>query len=210
LRTTLLAVLALVPSLAWAQAEQLENPGSVSAVQERQYRMNHELSVGVGVLPLDAFYKGYTAEVAYTFHFTDAFAWQIGRFAYSYNVDTGLKSQLLTQYGVLPTTFPEVQWMVGSDLIWSPLYGKWSFLNRSVIHFEGYLLGGVSVLDLNNQSSGSLPFKPALNVGVGVRVFTTKRVSFKLDFTNNVVFATPIFNVPTIQLAAALNFGATE
>ena len=209
MRTTLLAVLVLAPSLARAQAEQLENPGSVSAVQERQYRMNHELALGVGVLPLDAFYKGYIATVGYTFHFTDSFAWQIGRFAYSYDVDTGLKGQLLNQYGVLPTQFPEVSWMVGSDIIWSPIYGKWSFLNRSVIHFETYVLGGISVLDLTNQASG-LPFKPGLNVGLGFRVFTSKRVSFKLDFTNNVVFATPILNVPTIQLSAAINFGATE
>lgn len=207
MRSFLLAA-ALAPSLALAQAEELQNPGSVLAVQERAYRMNHELTLGVGVLPLDAFYKGYTAQVAYTFHFSDALAWQVGRFAYSYNVDTGLKAQLLTQYGVLPTQFSEVQWIAGSDIVWSPLYGKWSFLNRSVVHFEGFLLIGVSVLDLTNQTG--VPFKAALNVGVGGRVFSTKHVSFRLDVTDNVVFVNPILNVPTLQLSAAINVGATE
>src|SRR5579872_5200332 len=108
------ALAALAPTLALAQAEELQNPGSVLAVQERTYRMNHELTLGIGVLPLDAFYKGLTAQVSYTFHFTDTFAWQVGRFTYSYDVDTGLKSQLLTQYGVLPTQFSEVQWIAGS------------------------------------------------------------------------------------------------
>ncbi len=201
-------VFALLPTLAFAQLEELQNPGSVLAVQERAFRMNHELSLGIGVLPLDAFYKGYTAQVAYTFHFTDTFAWQIGRFAYSYNVDTGLKSQLLTQYGVLPTAFSEVQWIAGSDIVWSPFYGKWSFLNRSVIHFEGFFLIGVSVLDLTNQTG--VPFKPGLNVGLGARVFSSKHVSFRLDVTDNVVFVNPIMNVPTLQLSAAINIGATE
>ena len=209
MRTTLLAA-ALLPSLVWAQAEELENPGSVTAIQDREFRMSHELAVGVGMLPLDAFYKGYTAQVSYTFHFTDSFAWQVGRAAYSYNVDTGLKQQLLNQFTVLPTAFNEVQWMVGSDLVWSPIYGKSAFLNRSVLHFEGFLLLGGSVVDLTNLPSGSLPFKPAVNVGLGLRVFNSKHISFRLDVTDNVVIMNPITHVPTLQLAAALNFGASE
>jgi hypothetical protein len=73
-----LAVLLLVSSAALAQADELENPGVIAAVQERAFRMQHELHLGVGVLPLDAFYKGLYAQVGYTFHFTDAFAWQVG------------------------------------------------------------------------------------------------------------------------------------
>ncbi|HEX9507892.1 MAG TPA: outer membrane beta-barrel domain-containing protein, partial [Myxococcales bacterium] len=115
---TLLLTLWMFPSLALAQTEELENPGTVSAVQDRQYRMNHELSFGVGVLPIDAFYKGLLAQLGYTYHFSDRFAWQVGRGAYSYDVDTGLKAQLQRDFGVLPTAFDQVQWMVGSDLIW--------------------------------------------------------------------------------------------
>jgi outer membrane beta-barrel protein len=210
-RSIFLALSLLLPALAFAQAEELENPGSILAVQERPYRLNHELSVGIGVLPLDAFYTGYTAHVAYSFHFTDTFAWQVGRFAYSYDIDTGLKASLLQNFGVLPTQYAQVNWIAGSDLVWSPLYGKWAFLNRSVIHFEGYLLGGLSVLDLTNQASGSLPFKPGVNLGVGLRVFYSRRISFKLELANNIVFTSPsIMNVPTAQISAALNFGGTD
>ena len=69
----------------------------VLAVQDRTYRMNSELMLGIGVLPLDAFYKGLSGEVSYTYHFSDSFAWQIGRFLYSYNVATGLQNQLDTR-----------------------------------------------------------------------------------------------------------------
>lgn len=57
-----------------AQAQDLENPGTVSAIQDRAYRMQHELDLSVGVLPLDAFYKGLYAQVSYTAHFSDTFA----------------------------------------------------------------------------------------------------------------------------------------
>lgn len=210
-RYALLFLLCLVPGLARAQAEALENPGAVSAVQERMYRMNHELTLGVGVLPADAFYKGLTAGVGYTYHFSDSFAWQVGRGSYSYNLKTGLREQLERDFGVAPTANAfqdEVQWMVGSDLMWSPFYGKLAFRNSKVLHFEAFLIGGGSVLKLNRTDG----FRPAANVGIGLRLFSSNTVSFRLDVTNNIVFAeaTRIINVPVFQLSTALNFGATE
>lgn len=200
-----LLLLALVsPAQAFAQAEELENPGSVAAVQERLYRLNHELSLGVTALPLDAFYKGYCAQVGYTFHFTDTFAWQVARGAYSYNVSTGLRDQLERDFGVRPTAFEQVQYMVGSDLIWSPFYGKTAVVNSSVLHFEGYLIGGGTVFKFTHA------FRPAVNFGLGARLFQSKHVSYRLDITNNVVISEKPFNVLAIQLQAALNFGATE
>ncbi|MBN1204266.1 MAG: outer membrane beta-barrel domain-containing protein [Myxococcaceae bacterium] len=211
MRNALLLLLSLVPGLAFAQTEALENPGTTSAVQDRLYQMNHELLLGIGVLPADAFYKGYFAGLSYTYHFSDNFAWQVGRGAYSYNVKTSLRSQLERDFGVAPTATAfedEVQWMVGSDLLWSPFYGKTAILNSKVIHFEAFLIGGATVFKLNRDAG----FRPGANVGLGLRVFRSDTLSFRLDVTNNFVFAgaSRIINVPTLQLATALNFGATE
>lgn len=198
----------LLAPVASAQLEALENPGTVAAVQDRLFRMNHELRLGVGVLPLDAFYKGVSASVGYTAHFSDTFAWTVGRGLYSYNLNTGLRGQLENQFGVAPTEFEEVEWMVGSDLVWSPWYGKTSFLNQSVTHFDVSLVAGGSVLRMVDNS-----FRPALNLGIGARLYASRSVSWRLDFTDNVVFVLPalrVVHVPTIQLSLALNFGATE
>jgi outer membrane beta-barrel protein len=174
--------------------------------------MSHELAFGVGVLPLDSFYKGLLLQVGYTAHFSDHVAWQVGRAAYSYNVQTSLRSQLQRDFGVLPTAFDEVQWLVGSDIIWSPIYGKTSFLNKSVSHFEIFLLAGGSVLKVGNSAGTTVSdFKPAVNLGLGARLFGSKHVSYRLDITDNVVITKDkISNVPAIQLSAAINFGATE
>jgi outer membrane beta-barrel protein len=210
-RYALLILLFLAPGLARAQAEALENPGAVSAIQERQYRMHHELLLGVGVLPDDAFYKGLVGTVSYTYHFSDTFAWQVGRGTYSYNVQTGLRRQLERDFEVAPTASAyeeQVQWMVGSDLMWSPLYGKLAVLNNKVLHFEAFLLGGGSVVKINRADG----FRPAANVGLGMRLFKGDTVSFRLDVTNNVVFTGTrnINNVLSVQLGTAFNFGATE
>jgi outer membrane beta-barrel protein len=213
-------VVLFLPSLALAQAEAPGSSKGVYAIQEREYSLDHEFTLGVGVLPLDPYYKGYAVQVGYTFHFSDSFAWQIGRFTYTcavsqvcFDVDTSLKQQLLTQYGQAASDphFAEVEWMAGSDLMWSPIYGKWTLLNRTVVHFEGFGVIGLSLVDLSNQGSGNLPIKPGLNVGLGMRVFYSKKVSFRIDLTDNVVLTSPtITNVPTIQLSVARGFGGTE
>ncbi len=210
MRKALLLCLTLLPSLALAQAEALENPGSVAAVQDRLYRLNHELSLGIGVMPADAFYKGYFAGVGYTYHFNDFFAWQVGRGSYNYNVKTSLRRQLERDFGVVPTATAfedEVQWMVGSDVALKPLYGKFSFFNQKVLHFEAYVLAGASIFKLNREGG----LRPAANVGLGMRFFKSQNISFRLDVTNNFLFTGPrVVNVPTVQLATAINFGATE
>ena len=210
-RALVVAVGLLVPGLSNAQVEELENPGSVAAIQDRAYRMQHELGLSVGVLPLDAFTKGLYAQVGYTVHFSDTFAWTVGRGAYSYAVNTGLRDQLQRDFGVLPTNadFDAVQFFVGSDIMWTPLYGKVSVLNRSVLHGELFLLLGGTLFKFTQT------FRPGVNLGGGVRLFASQYVSFRLDVTDNIVLpigasAKSIMNVMTLTLTLAINFGATE
>jgi outer membrane beta-barrel protein len=205
----LAVAVALSASTALAQLEELENPGSVSAIQDRAYRLQHELTLSVGMLPLDAFFKGLYAQVGYTVHFSDSFAWQVGRGAYVYSVQTGLRQQLERDFGVLPTSRDVVEYFVGSDLMWTPLYGKLAVLNRSVLHGEVFLLLGGTVFKYTTA------FRPGVNVGGGVRLFASRWVSFRLDVTDTVVVplgggANNLLNVMTLTLSLGLNFGGTE
>lgn len=205
----LIALCLLLPAAGWAQFEALENPGSVSAVQQRPYTMRHELDISVGVLPIDAFYVGLFAQVGYTAHFSETLAWQIGRFGYNYAARTGLRQQLETKYGVLPTAFEEVQYFAGSDLLWKPLHGKLALFNRSVVHGELFFMLGATLFRFTNT------FRPAVNLGMGARVVLTDNVSVRLDLADNVVLpvgggATNLTNVMTTTLSLAINFGAPE
>ncbi len=195
----------LLPALAHAQLEELENPGSVAAVQLREYRMGHELNLSLGSIPLDAFYKGFYGQLAYTYHFSDYFAWNVGRGAYSYNLSTGLDAELEKNWGVKPTALEQAQYWIGSDVVFTPFFGKTAVLNKSVLFFETNLIVGLSIFKFTVSG-----FAPAANLGAGVRLFQNHYVSWRLDFTDNIVIFTtkkPL-NVPTITLSLALNFGA--
>jgi outer membrane beta-barrel protein len=207
-RRVVALALALAPALAFAQLRELESPGAVSAVQDRAYRMQHELGLSIGLLPQDAFYKGLTVKGAYGFHFTDSFAAE-GYFSYSYNLSTGLRQQLERDFGVLPTAFDEVQFHFGGNLLWKPLYGKLAALNRAVVHGEVFLLLGAAGFKFTNT------FRPGVNLGGGGRWFISQHVSLRLDVTNFIVLpvgggSTALTNVLSLNLTLALNFGASE
>ncbi len=206
---TLIGLCLLFPAVSAAQMEELENPGSVSAIQNRAFRMQHELDLSIGVLPLDAFYKGLYAQVSYTAHFSDSLAWQVGRAAYVYSAKTGLREQLERDFGVLPTAFEEVQYFFGSDVLWKPFYGKLAVLNKWVLHGEAFLLVGGTLFKFTNA------FRPGVNIGGGARIFFTRNLSIRLDVTNNVVIplgqgSTTLTNVMAISLSLGVNFNATE
>lgn len=204
----LIALCLLVPTLAAAQLEDLDNPGSVAAIQQRSFRMRHELDISVGVLPADAFYVGLYPQVSYTAHFSDTVAWQIGRAAYNYAARTGLRENLERKFGVLPTAFEEVQFFFGSDLIWTPFHGKLAVMNSSVLHGELFFILGATLFKFTNT------FRPAVNAGMGARIVFSEYVSFRLDITDNVVVplggSTTLTNVPAITLSLAINFGAAQ
>lgn len=149
------------------------------AVQNRVHSQRHEYTFAVGALPVDAFTKGYTGTGAYTLHFSDLLAWEVVQFTYSLQVDTRLNDQLnnLPQ-PIGPTPFEVVDYYGTSSLVLKPVYGKFALLNRSLIYTEGYLaLGG-------GYGKLSITSRPALNLGAGLRVWTGRKVSFRLDVRN--------------------------
>src|SRR5208282_4473468 len=71
------------------------------AVQRRLFREGLELNVGVGALPLNAFYKGFVVEGTVTYHFTTTWGWEIAQGSYVFaQSSTGLENQLVNDFDV--------------------------------------------------------------------------------------------------------------
>jgi len=179
-----------------------DNPARVSVVQRRQYTMHHELQVSGGFLPLDAFYKGVTVNVGYTYHFNDHFAWRVLRGAYDKTFDTGLATQIKQQFGLLTTDYPMVEWMLGSDLVWNAFYGKTAFMNVFVLHLALFLELGADAVKTQSD------VRPGVNFGGGIRFFITDWVSTKVEVSNHFVIGKSTLNVVDLQLALAVNLGS--
>ncbi|MFN0062280.1 MAG: outer membrane beta-barrel domain-containing protein [Myxococcaceae bacterium] len=64
--------------------------------------------------------------------------------------------------------FSNPDWGALAGVEWSPIYGKFSIFN-SIIHFDGYVLAGLGVI---NTETSSLPGRgpnPAMDLGLGLR-----------------------------------------
>jgi outer membrane beta-barrel protein len=189
----LLAPLLLLPGARAARADADEpalSPGSVElpAVQNRLYRLEHEFIAGVGVLPVDAFYKGLTFSGGYVWHPTQLWGLE-ARFSYSYNFKTGLRDRIEGNFPVDSDRFTELTYIGEISGLLKPFYGKLSALNRTLLYGEiyfsvsavvGVLEGGEDPDDRTTALGTRMAFGAA--PGFGLRGFINKHLSLRVDF----------------------------
>ena len=169
-------------SPAFADNELDEEQVATYAVQSRLFRLGGELDVAAGFLPINAFNKGLTIGGAFTYHFSNAWAWEVinGNYVYK-QLDTGLKTELLDNFNVQPTKIAAVELMLSSSVVLKPFYGKLAVFNRRVIHAEVSIPLGFTYARYTNPQS--YPYGP--NLGVIFRVFMGPHTSLRIDVRDN-------------------------
>ncbi len=171
----------------------------LQVIQNRKYELAGELNLAMGTFPADAYYKGYSASVGYTYHFGDFFAWELAQFTYSYNRETSLKVEVdriareLGQVGNRAPAFPEIQWVVSSRGVIKPLYGKQALFNTEVVHVEGYLGIGPALLFVADLPTNDGSFRDGYAFGAdftaGLRFWLGDVTSLRIDI-GELVYAT--------------------
>jgi outer membrane beta-barrel protein len=187
---------------AWGQSPEGER---VFAIQNRRHLMAHEFAGAVGVLPMDAFFKGLTFSGSYTYHFTDLLGWEMVHGIYSREVATDLEEDLETNFGVRPTDHEGWDYAIGSSIVFKPLYGKIAAANRTVVHHEVFLVAGPSAAHLPE----GFAYGPSL--GLGLRFFASRLLSIRFDVRDMVHFGGgDIRNDVWLALGVAFNVGGGE
>jgi outer membrane beta-barrel protein len=176
------------------------------AVQNRKYKLGHELNLSVGVLPLNAFTKGVPIGGGYTYHFNDLIAWEVAQFYYSFGTDTGLKDSLVSNFGVSPTSeqFGVIDYFGSTNFVLKPMYGKYALFNRWVVHTEFFIALGPAFSKFINPAV----FRAGFDAGFGIRLWLMKYFSLRLDVRDYTFFAgsSPKSDMH-IALSLALSFG---
>ena len=201
--TAALAVASWRPAAAQGWDPEIDG-GEVFVIQERPVSLEHEFSFGLGVLPLDAFYTGYTLSASYTYHPSEVVAWEVASAFLSEDVDSGLQDELLERYEVQPTRFEKVQAGAFTHLVFKPLYGKRSLLDGPIWPAETSFLLGVGAVRYSQS------VRAALDVGVVFRLHLDDWFSVRLEIRDllPVDVGGGVDNVIHVDLAAAFNFGA--
>lgn len=184
---TIAAATLLLGGPAHAQDEDPYRPRTV--IQERKHQPLHELRVGIGYLPQDPFYKGYGPEIAYVRHLGDWFEWELARIGWFAHLDTEIRRQVAAEFDVDDDPYEKVQFMAFSHVRWAPFYGRYTMMNRGVVHQETFLSAGAGLLGWTKAEGpradgvdpGSGGVRPGFDVGVGFRFYTSARTSLTIE-----------------------------
>jgi len=182
----------------------------VTAVQNRPYYLNHDVSVQAGFLPSDAFNKGYSFGGSYTYFFSEYLGWEVVNANYNVNAETSLKKDLVDNFGVqvqnqgFGGVLDYITYYATTNLVYTPLYTKGLLFNRSVIHGETSFVAGAG--GANFKTNG---IRPLISIGAYFRFFSKPDTSLKIDIRNNVYFESSLgaVNALSIMFAYSMQLG---
>ncbi len=66
------------------------------------------------------------------------------------------------------------------NLLWSPISGKFSFLDMSILYFEFYLTSGMGYFVTNNVNA------PSFNVGIGQKYYLSDWLAFRFEIKDHI------------------------
>src|SRR5690606_27080944 len=121
----------------------------LEAVQGYIMPKQHQLGLDFGLWPLQPYYNGFSLNASYLYHFNKDYAWEVLNGAYLYTVDTGLTTELASNYGVAPELIERGKQIISSNFVWNIAYGKFTFFENNIRYFRSGLLLGPALVFTN-------------------------------------------------------------
>jgi outer membrane beta-barrel protein len=183
----------------------------VKAVQRKGFlkRGRFEVAPLLSLSVNDAFYQKVGGGLRLAYSLEDSFALAVrGTYYTPVRADSvregkqALQSQLLTS---------QLYRSVMADGVWSPVYGKASFLADSIVHFDLYLAAGFgAVWSATSEAPRSEGPHVAAEVGGGIRFYPREWLAFELGLMATFYPDQPVVSVPaTIQNVFTANVGVS-
>lgn len=121
------------------------------------------------------------------YHFTENFALELSTLFLS-SSEREVAKEIRENNNLQPEQFIYTKSYIGADLLWTPIYGKITFLNKKIIPYEMYFSGGAGTSNTNSVEKNV----PTFHLGTG-QVFTiTKSMAFRWDYSLNIFQATAL------------------
>ncbi|MBO84112.1 MAG: hypothetical protein CL927_02040 [Deltaproteobacteria bacterium] len=158
-----------------------------SVVQKLLYSKEGRVELGghLGWMPFDTFTTTPIVALTGGYHFNEEWGAEVV-FDYGFALENHSYRLLTSEaYGISPDAYGHILG-VGAHALWSPIYAKFSWRGKKVIHHDVYALGGfASALEQALMPDAATAFSPGMSIGVGMRFYlnqdSTLRVQFKDD-----------------------------
>ncbi len=146
-------------------------------IVDRNYKSEFYPEYGT-VFGGDAYLDTQFAGLNYQFHINPK--WSVGlKYSYFFNELTDEGKELLRERGERQAEVPELDWLKQSyvaQINWYPIYGKFNFFDKGIVHFDGYLILGAGQVSLRNGSS------PTYTGGFGMGMWISQHITARAEF----------------------------
>jgi outer membrane beta-barrel protein len=162
----------------------------VKIVQRREFIKDGKMEASVfgGIIPNDDFIFYITPTARFGYHFAESFMVE-GSFSYAMERDTGLKSFLEdSDIGLKSADIREfIEMYYNASILWSPIYGKISFLGTKLTHFDTFVGLGVGFFHTRAREDDTNPdfqsrLKPSANTVLGFRWHVTDLINVRTEY----------------------------
>jgi len=164
----------------------------IRAVSRRVFlkRQRFEVAPNVGFTTNDALERDWSVGGRASYHFNEEFALDFGGGGTVYQQQ--LEDVRVLQGGIVDcngapagaacVNIVKQLGYADAGVTFSPFYGKLALLAEEVVHFDGFISGGLGA----NFDNSSEVVHPAIEVGVGTRVFLAHWLTMRADLRNYV------------------------
>ena len=137
----------------------------------------------------DAFFTSVGADARLAYYFTERYGVEVQGMGLISGDRRTTKD--LRERGVSTTSFVAPKSYFGLDFKWSPVYGKMTYRNRRIVHFDMYFSAG------GGSTSHSQGSSPTIHFGTGQNFAITKAITFRWDLGLNMYSATSTVGTST-------------
>jgi outer membrane beta-barrel protein len=155
------------------------------AVIEKRYlpkSQRFEIFAGLGSTLNDAFFNDFMVSGRLAYYFRERYAAEL--LATFVNTSNAKVTNDLQARQVNTTSLVTPKSYYGVDFKWSPIYGKMTWINKKIVHFDMYFSAGPGMTGTDNGS------EPTLHIGTGQLFSLNKSVGLRWDLGWNFYQAT--------------------
>lgn len=160
-----------------------------------------ELTPFAGISTNDAFFRRWTVGARASYHLIDSFSFDVGGAWNAWSEQL----EAVRIVGQVQSAIPDQAVLYGyadGGVTFSPIYGKISLMSEWIIHFDGFVSGGLGAVFTSNQDL----VHPAMQLGAGSRIFLTRWLVLRADL-RNYTYPQSRSGFSTLQNLLMLNLG---
>lgn len=161
----------------------------VSVIQKKYLPKTERFQLfgGLSMITNSPWFMNLGGKVSIGYYFTEAFGLELSGMFLT-NSEREVAKEIHEQHQLEPDKFVNTKAHYGVDIVWSPIYGKISFLNERIVPFDMYFTGGFGMSDTNAQEKTV----PTFHLATGQIFALSKSLAFRWDFSWNFFQATPV------------------